>query len=76
MASTTIRLEVPTKKALASLKNFKKESFYDVVERLVNMATEEPALDRDEINQLEKSLEDIRKGRVLTLEKAEKEWGI
>lgn len=75
LASTTIRLEVPTKKALASLKNYEKESFDDVVERLINMAKEEPPLDEEEIRQIEKGLEDIRKGRVKTWAEAKKEWG-
>ena len=75
LAYTTLRLDVSTKKDLGSLKNFEKESFEDVIERLINVAKEEP-LDADEIRQIESSLEDIKKGNVLSLKQAEKKWGI
>ena len=75
MAYTTLRLDDSTKKDLGSLKNFEKESFEDVIERLIKVAKEEP-LDADEIRQIESSLEDIKKGNVLPLKQAEKKWGI
>ena len=76
MASTTLRLETSTKNELKAFKNFDREPFADVIERLLTMAREEPPLDEGEIKQIEKSLEDLKKGRVLSLEEAEKQWGI
>lgn len=75
MSTSTIRIGLSTKRELSSFKNFGRESFEDVIERLINISKEEP-LDNNEIEQIEKSLEDIKKGRVLSLKEAEKQWGI
>ena len=75
LSNTTIRLESSTKNELKALKNFRKESFDEVIERLVNIVKDEPLM-KEEIIQIEKSLEDIKKGRVLSLKEAEKKWGI
>ena len=68
MVSTTVRLDTKIKKELDLLKNFDKESYEDFIERLISCAKDEPALDDAEIKQIEKSLENIKKGRVLSLE--------
>ncbi len=75
MATTTIRISTQTKKKLEKLKIFERESYEDVIERLINIARDEPLSD-EEIRQIEKSLRDIKEGRVLSLEEAEKKWGI
>ena len=74
--TTTVRVETKTKKELNYFKNFSKESYDDVIKRLINIGKETEKLEKDEIRQIEKSLEDIKKGRVLTLKDAEKQWGI
>ncbi len=74
--TTTIRLAVSVKEELMGLKNFEKESYGDVIERLINIAKEDRMLEKDEIRQIKDSLEDLKKGRVLSLKEAEKKWGI
>ena len=76
MSTEMIRLETRLKKDLGQFKNFGKETYSDVIRRLVNIANEDDALTESEILQIEKSLEDIKKGRVLSLKEAEKKWGI
>ncbi len=75
MGSTTVRLSVPVKERLEEFKNFERESFEDVIERLLNIASDEP-LSSAEIRQIEASLKDLKEGKVLSLKEAEKTWGI
>ena len=76
MADTTIRLETKVKLALDKFKNAKRESYSDTISRLISIAGDEDSLSAEEISQIERSLEDIKKGRVLSLKEAEKKWGI
>lgn len=76
MSTKTVRLESKVKNKLESFKNYEKESYSDVIGRLVNIAEEDDSLTKEEIRQIEKSLEDIKKGTVLPLKQAEKKWGI
>jgi len=75
MATTTIRISTQTKKKLEKMKIFERESYEDVIERLINIANNEP-LSEEEIKQIEKSLRDIKEGRVLSLEEAERMWSV
>ncbi|MCD6434347.1 MAG: hypothetical protein J7L14_01920 [Candidatus Diapherotrites archaeon] len=74
--STTIRISASTKKKLEMFKNFEKESYNDVIVRLLEISKEELELSKEEIDEIKKSLEDIKRGRVLPLREAEKRWGI
>ncbi|MDD5162767.1 MAG: hypothetical protein PHD95_01015 [Candidatus ainarchaeum sp.] len=74
--TTTLRVETRVKNELDGFKNFGKESYSDILQRLVNIAKDSDSLEAEEILQIEKSLEDIKKGRVLPLKEAEKKWGI
>ena len=74
--ATTIRLEQKIKAELDELKNTKKESYAEVIERLIMIAKEDLQLEKDEIRQIENSLKAIKSGKVLTLKEAEKKWGI
>lgn len=74
--ATTIRLEQKIKAELDELKNTKKESYAEVIERLIMIAKEDLLLEKDEIRQIENSLKAIKSGKVLTLKEAEKKWGI
>lgn len=75
MATTTVRISTQTKKKLEKMKIFERESYEDVIERLINIANNEP-LSEEEIKQIEKSLRDIKEGRVLSLEEAERMWSV
>lgn len=75
MATTTVRISTQTKKKLEKMKIFERESYEDVIERLINIASDEP-LSEEEIKQIEASLRDIKEGRVLSLEEAERMWSV
>ncbi len=76
MTTTTVRLESKLKNELESFRNFGKESYSDIIKRLINIAKDDETLEAEEINQIERSLADIKRGRVLSLKDAEKKWGI
>jgi len=66
--TTTIKIKVPLKHRLDSLKIHPRESYTDVIGRLVEMAVDDEPLSDATIRAIEESLEDIKKGRVYTLE--------
>ncbi|MGI0077950.1 MAG: DUF7557 family protein [Nitrosopumilaceae archaeon] len=63
---TTIQLEQKVKKSLTELKMFSNETYNDVIKRLVNIITQEKEeeLSSETIADIQKSLEDIKAGRV------------
>ncbi len=68
MASTTIRIDTELKDRLNTLKSHPRESYNDVIERLVAIAVDEEPLSQEMIRDLERSLEDLKAGRVYTLD--------
>ncbi|SDJ85118.1 DUF7557 family protein [Methanoculleus thermophilus] len=68
MTSTTIKIDVELRDRLNALKVHPRESYNEVIERLADMAVDEEPLSEETIRQIERSLEDIRAGRVYTLE--------
>ncbi|MFA4855506.1 MAG: hypothetical protein WC634_02885 [archaeon] len=74
--TTTLRIENKLKNELDGFKNFSRESYSDIIRRLINIAKDPDGLEEAEILQIQKSLEDMRNDRVLSLKEAEKKWGI
>jgi len=76
LSYTTLRLQTSTKDKLDKLKNFKEESYEKIIERLITNSKDDDYLAESELKQIEKSLKDIKKGKTLSLDEAEKVWGI
>ena len=72
--STTIKISDKTKTKLEHLKLHKRESYSDVIERL--MTPQDDELDPQTIKNIRKSLDDIEKGKVYSLTQVEKELGL
>lgn len=68
MASTTIKIDTELKDRLNTLKIHPRESYNDVIKRLVAIAVDEEPLSQETIRDLERSLEDLKAGRVYTLD--------
>jgi len=68
MASTTIKIDTELKDRLNTLKIHPRESYNDVIERLVAIAVDEEPLSQETIRDLERSLEDLKAGRVYALD--------
>jgi hypothetical protein len=64
---TTIQLDRATRDRLKELKIHPRESYNKVVERLLSLRTDEGELSEETIIDIERSLEDIRAGRTLSM---------
>ena len=75
MEKTTIQINVETLEKLKLLKSFDRQSYDDLIVNLIDNSEKE-TLSEDEINDIQKGLEDIKKGKVYTIESVAKELGV
>lgn len=75
MEKTTIQINFETLDKLKALKNFERQSYDEVLNVLINNCEEE-SLGEEEINEIQKGLEDVKKGRVYPIEVVARELGI
>ena len=68
MTSVTVRIDSNLRDRLNALKTHPRESYNEVIGRLVDMEVDEEPLSDEAIRDLERSLEDLRAGRVYTLD--------
>jgi predicted transcriptional regulator len=74
---TSIQLENKTKARLEKLKSFPKESYDDVVNRLLNIAEDdEGILSKQTIKNIEKSLAEIKAGKVIPHKDVKQKLGL
>lgn len=64
---TTLRIDDKVKQRLDALKVHPRETYNDVINRLISMAIDEEPLSDETIRAIEEGLEDIRKGRTRSL---------
>ena len=76
METTTIQLRRNLWEELKKLKMHPKESFESVIERLLQNYIDDEPLTKEEIKDIEKSLKDIKSGKVYSLIQIKKELGI
>jgi len=74
LLNTTIKVKDKTRIKLENLKLHSRETYNDVIERL--MRTQDDELDLQTIKNLKKSLDDIEKGKIYSLKQVEKELGL
>ncbi len=74
--TTTIQVKVSTKKKLSMLKITKEEPMDSVIARLVALAEDAEPLSEEDIKGIERSLTDIKKGRVRPAEEVFREAGV
>jgi predicted CopG family antitoxin len=75
MEKTTIQINIETLERLKSLKHFERQSYDELLNSLINNCEEE-RLSEEEINEIQKGLEDVKKGRVYSIEVVARELGI
>jgi len=75
-AATTIYIREDLKGRLNSLKQNPKESYNDVIERLVSRAVDDEPLSEEAIKGLEEALDEIRQGRLISEEEIMKKYGV
>jgi predicted transcriptional regulator len=75
-AATTIYIREDLKGRLNNLKQNPKESYNDVIERLVSRAVDDEPLSEEAIKGLEEALEEIRQGRLIPEAEIMKKYGV
>ncbi|HSB57679.1 MAG TPA: hypothetical protein VLD38_07720 [Nitrosopumilaceae archaeon] len=75
---TSIQIEKKIKERLDKFKNHPRETYNEVLARMINIVSQQnkEALSQQTIKNLKKSLNDIEKGKVYSLEQVEKELGL
>ena len=75
MEKTTIQINFETLKRLKALKNFERQSYDELLNNLIENSEQE-SLSEEEINEIQKGLEDVKKGKVYPIEIVARELGI
>jgi len=75
MDKTTIQINFETLERLKALKSVERQSYDEVLNNLIDNCEEE-SLSEEEIKEIQQGLEDVRKGRVYSIESVAKELGI
>jgi predicted transcriptional regulator len=75
MDKTTIQINQQTLERLKNLRKFERQSYDDVLNSMID-DIEEESLSEEEIVEIQQGLEDIRRGRVHSIESVAKELGI
>jgi len=75
MHKTTIQINVETLERLKSLKNIERQSYDDVLNNLMD-GSEEESLNEEEIEDIKKALENVKRGKVKPIELVAKELGV
>ena len=75
---TSIQVEKEIKKRLDKFKNHPRETYNEVLSRMIHMLSQQnkEELSQQTIKNIRKSLNDIEKGKVYSLEQVEKELGL
>jgi len=75
-AASSIYIREDLKTQLNNLKRNPKESYNDVIERLVNLSIDDEPLSTEAIKGLEEALADIKKGNLISEEDIKAEFGV
>jgi predicted CopG family antitoxin len=75
-AATTIYIRKDLKGQLDDLKRHPKESYSDVIERLVSVAIDDEPLSEEAIQGLEEALEEVKQGRLIPESVIMKKYGV
>jgi predicted transcriptional regulator len=79
MTATTIKIHEDTKFQIDKFREYKNESYDEVLKKLVYIANKtksEPELSREAIEQIEKARKRIKEGNFVTEEEARKRLGL
>ena len=75
-AASSIYIREDLKTQLNKLKRNPKESYNDVIERLVNLTIDDEPLSAEAIRGLEEGLDDIKRGNLISEENIRKKYGV
>ncbi|MBU3913722.1 MAG: hypothetical protein KKB21_00205 [Nanoarchaeota archaeon] len=75
MDKTTIQINLETLERIRNLKNFERQSYDEVLNSLIDNCEEE-SLNAEEISEIQRGLEDIKRGKVKPIESVARGLGI
>ena len=73
---TTIQIQPTTKERLETVKTHPRETYDEVVNRLLDMACDQEPLSEETLKKIEEGIRDIRQQKTRTLEEISEEMGI
>ena len=73
---TSIQIEKETKARLDKFKNHPRETYNDVLARMIRIMSQQEELSEQTIKNIEKDIADIKAGRVYTSEQVKKKLGL
>lgn len=79
MSATTIKIHAGTKTELDQYREYKNESYDEVIKKMIYIARnieKQPEISRETIQAIQKARERIKKGKFLTEKEARKRLGI
>jgi len=79
MKATTIKIYEDTKSQLDAFREYKNESYDEVIKKIIYIAKnvkEDPELSKEAIEAIERARERIKRGKFLTEEEARKRLGL
>ncbi|MCE5297666.1 MAG: hypothetical protein LLF84_01780 [Methanoregulaceae archaeon] len=71
-----LRISTDNRRRLDALKSHPRESYNDVIGRLLDQTYDTEPLTAEELNAIEESVRDIREGRIYSHEQVKKELGL
>lgn len=75
MEKTTIQINQGTLNRLKMLKNFERQSYDDILNNLIDNLEEE-TLSEEEIDEIKIALDNVKQGKVKSIEQVAKELGV
>lgn len=74
--ASSIYIREDLKTQLISLKRHPKESYNDVIERLITLAVDDEPISEETLQGLEESLKDVRQGNLISEKEIMKKYGV
>ena len=75
MEKTTIQISTKTLERLKMVKQYEREPYEEVLNNLLD-GVEEEILSNEEIEEIKQSLEEVKQGKVYSIEQVAKELGV
>ena len=75
MEKTTIQINTDTLERLKTLKHFERQSYDELLNSIISNIEEE-VISEEEISEIQQGLEDVKQGKVYSIESVAKELGI
>lgn len=73
---TTIQVDKKIKDKLEAMKVHPKESYNEIIDRLISVSYDDKELSDETLKEIEQSLEDVRQGRTLSMKQVKERYSL